>query len=366
MSALKRLWDEFGQAIWLDYIQRSLVTGGGLARLVEEDGIRGVTSNPSIFQQAISGSTDYDEAIDSALAEEPDLPTSALYERLAVQDIRLAADVLRPVYESANATDGFVSLEVSPHLAHDSAATVDEARRLWREVARPNLMIKVPATPAGMPAVEALIADGINVNVTLIFSLDHYEDSVRSYLRGVERCADPSRVASVASFFVSRVDTAVDEQLENIGGAEALSLRGQAAVANARLAYRRFEEVFHGGEFAGGRRGAQVQRPLWASTSTKNPAYSDVLYIEELVAGETVNTVPTATLDAFRDHGRPRAGLRDGLTGADRVMDRLRRVGVDFDAVTERLQVAGVRAFVRSFDDLIQALETRRKAAGGA
>jgi len=362
MNPLRSLWDDFGQAVWLDYIERDLITGGGLRRLVEADGIRGVTSNPSIFHQAITKGDAYGAAIDALLGERPQLSTAELYEALVIEDIRGAADVLRPVYDDSGGSDGFVSLEVSPHLAADTAGTVAEARRLWREVGRPNLMIKVPATAAGLPAIERLIADGVNVNVTLMFSLDHYEAVAAAYLRGLERAAQPARVASVASFFVSRVDTAVDAELEAMGMAEALALRGRAAVANASLAYRRFLEIFHGDAFASLRaRGGRVQRPLWASTSTKNPSYPDVKYVEELVARETVNTIPTATLDAYRDHGRPRHALAEGADADAADLDRIRRLGVDVDRVTEQLQVDGVAAFARSFDQLIAALDEARR-----
>jgi transaldolase len=361
MNPLVRLWEEHGQAVWLDYIERDLVAGGGLARLVTEDGVRGVTSNPSIFQKAITSSGAYDAQIDSQLASDPNTSTGELYEALAILDIQMAADVLRPVYTESQGSDGFVSLEVSPHLAHDTAGTVEEAQRLWRAGDRPNLMIKVPATTEGVPAVEQLISNGVNINSTLIFSLDHYEAVAHAYLRGLERCADPTRIASVASFFVSRVDTKVDALLEEIGSDEALSLTGSAAVANAQLAYRRFHELFRGADFAPSKaRGARVQRPLWASTSTKNPAYADVKYVEELVGPETVNTIPTATLEAYRDHGRPAPTLDGGTAEAERTVVRLREVGIDLDQVTDRLQVEGVAAFADSFDQLIAALEETR------
>lgn len=367
MNPLRSLWQDFGQAVWLDYIERELVTGGGLRRLVEADGIRGVTSNPSIFNQAITTGEAYGGAIDALLAERPTLSTGELYEALVIEDIRGAADVLRAVYDESGGSDGFVSLEVSPRLAADTAGTVDEARRLWRDVARPNLMIKVPATAAGLPAVEQLIADGVNVNITLMFSLAHYEAVAAAYLRGLERAAEPARVASVASFFVSRVDTSVDAQLEALGTVEALALRGKAAVANCGLAYRCFAEIFHGDAFAAlQRRGARVQRPLWASTSTKNPSYPDVKYVEELVGSETVNTIPTATLDAYRDHGRPRNALAEGAATCAAELDRIRRLGIDLDAVTEQLQVEGVAAFARSFDQLMAALDRARALRAGS
>jgi transaldolase len=357
------LWQDYGQAVWLDYIERDLVMRGGLARLVADDGVRGVTSNPSIFCSAITSSEAYQSAIDGLLAERPSITTAELYEALVIEDIQQATDVLRPVYDDSGASDGFVSLEVSPHLAHDTAGTVEEARRLWRAVDRPNLMIKVPATDAGIPAVEELISDGVNVNVTLMFSLADYEAVAFAYLRGLERCCKPHRVASVASFFVSRVDAKVDALLESVGTDQALGLRGSAAAANAQLAYRRFGEIFHGAEFeALAEGGGKAQRPLWASTSTKNPAYSDVKYVEELIGSETVNTLPTSTLDAFRDHGRLRAGLNEGMATAEDVMNQLRELGIDLDAVTAELQQAGVAAFAASFDGLMSALEETRAA----
>jgi transaldolase len=359
------LWQEHGQAVWLDYIERDLVTGGGLARLVADDGVRGVTSNPSIFCKAITTSGAYDQAIDDLLSQRPEITTQELYEALAIEDIQSAADVLRPVYDGSGGSDGFVSLEVSPHLAGDTVGTVDQAKRLWASVDRPNLMIKVPATSAGLPAVEELIAASVNVNVTLMFSLADYEAVAQAYLRGVARCSEPDRVASVASFFVSRVDTSVDALLEDIGTEQALALRGKAAAANAQLAYRRFQEIFHGSTFAPhAERGAQVQRPLWASTSAKNPAYSDVKYVEDLIGPETVNTLPTATLDAFRDHGRPHDGLIEGMATAQSTLEALGQVGIDLDAVTTELQQAGVAAFADSFDELMTALEETRSTRG--
>jgi len=349
MNPTKAL-QEHGQSLWLDYIQRSLITSGALQRLIDEDGVTGLTSNPTIFEKAIAGSTDYDDAIRKRLEADPEIALQSLYEGLVVEDIQMAADLLRPIYEQTDGMDGFVSLEVNPHLAHDTAGTIVEARRLWRSVDRPNLMIKVPATPEGVPAIENLIAEGINVNVTLIFSVAHYEAIAHAYIRGVARHPDPRRVASVASFFVSRVDTAVDKQLEAIGTPEALALRGKIAVANVKRGYRRFREIFYDDTFAEQRqRGARVQRCLWGSTSTKNPAYSDVLYVENLIGPDTVNTVPPATLDAFRDHGHPRATIQEGLDEAEAMLDRLGRIGIDLNAITEQLQADGVAAFAESY-----------------
>jgi transaldolase len=350
------------QSIWLDYIRRDLLASGGLERLVREDGLRGVTSNPTIFEKAIAGSADYDGAIRRLLAGARDLDAQGLYERLAIDDIQRAADILRSVYDETDGADGFVNLEVSPRLAHDTVRTIDEARRLWAAVARPNLLIKVPGTRAGLPAIETLIGEGINVNVTLMFSLTHYEAVAQAYLRGLRRHPQLRRVASVASFFVSRVDTAVDKALDAIGTPEALALRGTLAVANARMTYARFREIFHGEAFADlRRRGARPQRPLWASTGTKNPAYSDVLYVEELIGPETVNTMPPATMDAFRDHGRVRGDtLLGNARATTEAFERLRAVGIDFDRVAETLQTEGVAAFAASSDALLAALEAKR------
>jgi transaldolase len=361
VNPLQRLWQEQRQAVWLDYIERDLLTGRGLARLVADDGVRGVTSNPSIFQKAIEGGGPYDEAVTALLAGEPEMTTVALYEALAIDDIQGAADILGPVWKESEGADGFVSLEVSPHLARDTEGTVAEAKRLWQAVDRPNLMVKVPATADGIPAIESLIRDGINVNATLMFSLADYESVATAYLRGLEANPKPSAVASVASFFVSRVDTKVDAQLETIGTPEALALRGRAAIANAKLAYRRFAELFGADSFAAlSSQGAKVQRPLWASTSTKNPDYRDVIYVEELIGPDTVNTLPVATLDAFRDHGELRASLLEDVTGADRAFAELAAVGVDIDAITTELQIEGVAAFAKSFDQLLGALDEAR------
>jgi transaldolase len=360
MNRLKALHDEHGQAVWLDFIERTLLTGGGLERMVNEDGLRGVTSNPSIFQKAIEGSDAYDAQIEAVISENPGMTVVALYEAVAIEDIRAAADILAGVWESNSKSDGFVSLEVSPHLARDTEGTIAEARRLWQTVDRRNLMIKVPATAEGIPAIEQLISEGINVNATLMFSLEDYEGVSGAYIRGLEKCDAPASVASVASFFVSRVDTKVDAALEAIGSDEALALRGKAAVANAKLAYRRFLEIFHGERFAPlAARGARVQRPLWASTSTKNPDYSDVLYVDELIGPETVNTLPVATMDAFRDHGHLRTTVTEEVGAAEATLADLAGLGVDFDAATAELQVEGVAAFSSSFDKLLAALETK-------
>src|SRR5438552_2955915 len=367
MNPLKELLEQ-GQSVWLDYIRRNLIISGELKKLVEEDGIRGVTSNPTIFEKAIAHSTDYDEALRAVLARDPDAEPGKIYEPLAIEDIRMAADVLRPVYDDTGGADGFVSFEVSPHLAHDTQRTIAEAKRLKAAVDRPNVMIKVPATPEGIPAVESLIADGVNVNITLMFSMGHYEAVARAYIKGLERCADPSKVASVASFFVSRVDTMVDRALESLGTSHALALMGKIAVANSKIVYDRFREIFHGEGFAALRqRGARVQRPLWASTGTKNPKYSDVLYVENLIGSETVNTMPPDTIKAFKDHGKViREAVRENLDEAAAALAQLKALGIDLNAIAEKLQEDGVAAFAASFDQLMAALDKKRKSMRGS
>lgn len=361
MTAIKDIKKQ-GQSIWLDYIRRNLIESGELEKLVQEDGITGVTSNPAIFQKAITGSKEYDDDIRTELKENPDASPQDLYESIAVKDIWMAADVLQPVYDDTDGKDGFVSLEVSPHLANDTDGTIEEAKRLWNRVDRPNLMIKVPATPAGIPAIESLIADGINVNVTLMFSLEHYEHVANAYISGLEKCNDPSSVASVASFFISRVTSAVDEQLEALNRPEANELLGDIAIANAKKTYKRFEDLFYGDRFEKLReRGASVQRVLWASTSTKNPNYSDVRYIEELIGPDTVNTVPPETLNAFRDHGTVRGNtIKENVNTAEQQLEQLARLGIDLDDITEQLQEDGVRKFAEPFDALLNTLQEQK------
>jgi transaldolase len=296
------------------------------------------------------------------LKANPDADIKTVFEHLAIEDIRMATDTLHPVYEASGGIDGFVSLEVSPHLAYDTEATIADARRLWGLVARPNLMIKVPATAQGIPAIETLTAEGVNVNATLMFSRKHYEAVSQAYIKGIARNVNPQPVASVASFFMSRVDTYVDKELEEIGTEKALSLRGRAAIANSKLVYRRFREVFSGEEFAGERkRGAHVQRVLWGSTSTKNPDYSDVIYVEGLIGPDTVNTLPLETINAFRDHGRVRHTLGEGLEEAEQILVDLEKTGIDLESITEQLQRDGVKAFADSFDQLLGALEEKRR-----
>ena len=355
---------ESRQSVWLDHISRGLMTTGTLQRLIREDGLAGVTSNPTIFDKAIADSGDYDAGLQRALEADRNIASRGLVERLVVEDIQSAADVLRSVYRESDGGDGFVSVEVSPGSAHDTDATIAEAQHLWQAVARPNVMIKVPATSKGILAVEALTAAGINVNVTLMFSLDHYEAVAQAYLRGIERHPNPHQVVSVASVFVSRLDTVADRLLEQIGSPDALALRGTVAIANARRIYRRFREIFDGERFAGlARRGARIQRPLWASTGTKNPSYSDVVYLESLVGRDTITTVPPATLTAFRDHGRVRVtlGTEDVEADAAATLDKATALGLDLHAITEQLQIDGIEAFAASFEQLSATVDRKRR-----
>ncbi len=362
MNSLILLGD-FGQSVWLDYIHRDLITSGEFQRLVEDDGVRGVTSNPTIFDKAIEAGIAYDDALRLLLAADPDRDAPTLFEMLEIEDLRMAADILRPVYDQTKGADGFVSIEVSPPLAYDAAASIAEAQRLWNAVNRPNLMVKVPSTVQGIQAVEVLIAEGININITLMFSLAHYEAVAQAYLRGLKRNAIPQQVSSVASFFVSRVDTEVDRALQAIGTPEALSLRGKIAIANARVVYRRFREIFLGTSFEEfKRRGARLQRPLWASAGTKNPAFSDVLYVEELIGPHTINTIPLATLNAFRDHGRVQPTLEAGEQDAEQALAHLAKLGIDLGAITEKLLADGIRAFTHSLDKLLASLKAKRRA----
>jgi transaldolase len=348
-----------GQSIWLDFISRSLLTSGGLKKLLGE-GVTGVTSNPSIFQKSICETTDYDIAIKEILKSRPDIDVSALYERLAIEDIRLAADVLLPVYDSTRGTDGFVSLEVSPHLAALTETTISEAQRLWKLVDRPNLMIKVPATPQGIPAVETLIALGINVNATLIFSLREYQKVAFAYIRGLEGNPNPQRVASVASFFISRIDTSIDKLLERSVTPEAQSLRGKAAVASARMVYQGLKEIFYQEPFEKPKkRGASVQKLVWGSTGTKNPQYSDVLYVEEIIGPDTINTIPMSTLQAFLDHGKVRDSLLENGNEAEKFLAGLKNFNIDLNSVTDQLLKDGVQAFTQAYDQMLDSLRGR-------
>jgi transaldolase len=357
-----------GQSIWLDYIRRDLIRSGGLKQLIENDGLRGITSNPTIFEKAIDDSTEYDEALAALFAQNLNIEAREIYDALSIEDVRDAADALRPAYQESGGLDGFVSIEPPPQVTRDTQATIDEGQRLWRTVNRPNLMIKVVATTEGVQAVEALIAAGVNVNITLMFSLSHYEAVANAYMRGLQRCNAPAKISSVASFFVSRVDTEVERALEALGSPQALALRGKIAIANAKKVYQRFREIFFSDEFSAlRRRGARVQRPLWASTSTKNPQYRDVLYVEELIGPDTVNTLPLPTLKAFRDHGRVRGDtVQENLSIAEDQLRTLSNLGIDLDAITEKLQVDGVASFASAYDRVLAALEKKRGSAMNA
>jgi transaldolase len=349
------------QSVWLDFIRRSMLTGGELSRLVSEDRLAGVTSNSTIFHKGMAVGTDYDGQFRGVLACEPGISAAALFEVAAIDDIRAAAKTLRPVFERTDGTDGFVSYEVAPSLAYDTVGTIAEARRLWKLIDRPNVMLKVPATPAGIPAIEQIVAEGINVNATLMFSMAHYEAVAQAYVRGLERCPNPAGVAAAASFFVSRVDAVVDRALEEVGSAEALALRGRTAIANCKLVYQRFYQIFYGTRFGAVReRGGRPLRTMWASTSTKNPLYRDVIYVEELIGPDTVNTMPPETLAAFRDHGQVRVSIDEGVAEARALIERVQTHGVDLGAVAEKLQEDGVSAFAKSYDDLLAAIDVKR------
>jgi transaldolase len=366
MSKLEQL-AELGQAVWLDFIRRSLITSGQLQALVY-GGLRGMTSNPTIFEKAIAGSDDYDP--DLKRLAQAGSSVEEIYESLAIADIRSAADVLRTVYDQTTGLDGYVSLEVNPKLAHDTQGTIAEARRLFANLDRPNVMIKVPATPAGIPAIETLIGAGLNINVTLIFSIDHYRAVAQAYIAGLEKLAaaggDLTKVASVASFFVSRIDTAVDRQLEEVQSHPPSApgpgaLQGKIAIASAKVAYSLFGEIFAGPQWARlADQGARVQRPLWASTSTKNPVYPDTMYVDELIGPDTVNTMPPDTLDAFREHGTVWRTVDSGIDEARGQLARLPALGIDLEAVTQKLQDDGVDAFAASFDSLLDSIGQKR------
>jgi transaldolase/glucose-6-phosphate isomerase len=366
----------YGQSMWLDYIRRDLITSGSLKKMIEEDGLRGMTSNPSIFEKAIGESSLYDDMLKS-LASRNDLDTTARYEQIAIRDIQGAADLLRPVYESSKFRDGYVSLEVSPLLALKTQETIDEARRLWKAVNRENVMIKVPGTAEGLPAIRRLIGEGININVTLLFALEVYEKVAEAYIAGLEDLAKSGgnlkKMASVASFFISRIDTLVDSIIDDKlktatdGQQQALlkSLKGKVAIANGKLTYQRYQRIFSGPRWqALAAQGAQTQRVLWASTSTKNPAYRDVVYVEELIGPDTVNTMPPATVDAFRDHGRLRNSLTEDVAGAQNVMDNLARTGISIKEVTTKLTIDGVKLFAGAFHKLLAAVEKSTQQKG--
>ena len=366
-NPLKELLN-YGQSMWLDYIRRDLFTSGKLKQMIEEDGLRGMTSNPAIFEKAIAESSLYDDILKS-LASRNDLGTTGRFEQIALRDIQDAADALRPVYEESHARDGYVSLEVSPYLARKTKETIDEARRLWKAVQRNNVMIKVPGTAEGLPAIRQLIGEGININVTLLFSQEVYEEVAEAYIAGLEdlaaRRGDLNKMAGVASFFISRIDTLVDSLLNDKlktttdASPKALlnGLLGKVAIANGKLAYERYQRIFSGPRWqALAAKGAQTQRVLWASTSTKNPHYRDVIYVEELIGPDTVDTMPPATIDAFRDHGRLRNSLTDDVPGAQKVMDDLARAGISIKEVTDKLTDDGVKLFADAFDKLLAAV----------
>lgn len=365
----------YGQSMWLDYIRRDLFTTGKLQHMIADDGLRGMTSNPAIFEKAIADSSLYDDQL-KALAARRDLDATARFEQIAIRDIQDAADTLRPVYEESNFRDGYVSLEVSPYLARKTQETIDEARRLWKTVKRDNVMIKIPGTTEGLPAIWQAISEGINVNVTLLFAQDVYEKVAEQYIAGLEdlmkRGGNLKKMAGVASFFISRIDTLIDsiinEKLKTTSDAsqQALlkNLLGKVAIANGKLTYQSYERIFSGSRWEALKaRGAQTQRVLWASTSTKNPAYRDVIYVEELIGADTVNTMPPATIDAFRDHGRLRNSLTEDVAGAAKTMADLGRAGISMKQVTDKLTDDGVKLFADAFDKLLAAVEksTQRK-----
>ena len=365
MSKLAEL-NEKGQSVWFDFIRRSIITSGELKNLVDQ-GIKGVTSNPAIFEKAIAGSSDYDENLKQLIKS--DKSVEQIYEALAFEDITMAADELRPVYDLTDTLDGYVSFEVNPHLADDTEQTIPEARRLFETVNRPNLMIKVPATPAGIPAIEELIGCGVNVNVTLIFGLENYKSVAEAYIGGLEKLAQNGptvkgghgidKVASVASFFVSRVDTSVDKALAQKGNTDLL---GKIAIANAKVAYAEFKAIISSPRWRHlADKGAKVQRVLWASTGTKNPEYSDTMYVDELIGPDTINTLPPATLDSFIDHGNVAETLTAGLDEARRQLAAIADLGIDIEAITHQLQLDGVEAFAKPFDALMKSIAGKRE-----
>jgi transaldolase len=363
---------QFGQSVWLDLLSRHMLMSGELRQLIEEDGLRGETSNPTIFEKAIDESHDYDDAIRALIGQGKS--AAEIYQALTVEDIQRAADLFRPVYDRLDGRDGFVSLEVSPHLADDTEGSVAEARRLWAAVNRPNVFIKIPATRAGLPAISRLLGEGININITLLFGLGRYREVAEAYLAGLEARAAAGqpleRLASVASFFLSRIDVLVDPMLEKMiqaGGPQAetaKALHGQVAISSAKIAYQIYQEMVAGSRFRRlQERGARSQRVLWASTGTKNPAYSDVKYVEPLIGSDTINTLPLETLRAYRDHGQPALRLEEGVEEARRVLERLPELGIDLDAATQHLEREGIEKFNQPYDRLMAALEEKRAAA---
>jgi transaldolase/glucose-6-phosphate isomerase len=355
----------YGQSPWMDYIRRDLLTGGGLQKYIDNDGLRGMTSNPAIFEKSIAGSTLYNDILDSPEAKS--LNAKQLFEKVAIRDVQDACDIFRPVYDETRHRDGYVSLEVSPFLAHDTNGTLEEARRLWKAVNRPNLMVKVPATPEGIPAIRQLLEDGLNINITLLFAQSAYEKVAEAFISALEARAAKGQpvnhIASVASFFVSRIDSLVDSKIDALlktasGDAKVLleSLHGTIAIANAKLTYKKYQELFGGPRWkALAAKGAQTQRLLWASTSTKNPKYRDVIYVEELIGADTVDTIPPATFDAFRDHGKLRPSLTEDVPGAARHMENLAKAGISMKEVTDQLLADGVKLFADAFRTLLEA-----------
>ena len=365
VNPLRALLD-YGQSPWMDYIRRDLLTSGGLKKMIDEDGLRGMTSNPTIFEKAITGSKDYADIIESSEAKA--LDANGVFEKIAIRDVQDAADIFRPVYEQTKRRDGYVSLEVSPLLANNTQATIDEARRLWKSVGRENVMIKIPGTEQGLPAIRTCIEEGININITLLFAQWVYEEVAEAFLEALEarvkKGQDISHIASVASFFVSRIDTLIDSQIDaklktvtdEKQRALLTGLQGKVAIANAKLTYRKYQELISGPRWkALAAKGAQTQRLLWASTSTKNPKYRDVLYVEELIGADTVDTIPPATFDAFRDHGRLRKSLTEDVDGAARTMLALEKAGISMKEVTDKLVVDGVKLFSDAFKQLMEA-----------
>src|SRR5580765_2469857 len=374
-NPLKELLN-YGQAMWLDYIRRDLFTTGKLKTMIADDGLRGMTSNPAIFEKAIADSSLYDDVLHS-LASQKGLSATAKFEQIAIRDIQDAADALRPVYEESNYRDGYVSLEVSPYLARKTQETMDEARRLWKTVQRENVMIKVPGTAAGLPAIQQLIGEGININITLLFAQEVYVKVAEAYVAGLEALAERGgnlkKMAGVASFFISRIDTLIDgmlnDKLKGTSDAnqQALykSLLGKVAIANGKLTYQKYQQIFSGPRWEKlAAKGAQTQRVLWASTSTKNPNYRDVIYIEELIGPDTVNTMPPATIDAFRDHGKLRNSLTEDIPGAQKTMDDLERAGISMKEVTDKLTDDGVKLFADAFDKLLASVEKSTQIKG--
>lgn len=361
-----------GQSLWLDYIQRSMISNGDLEKLISQDGIKGITSNPSIFENAIANTNEYDGQIRQLLTENASTSATEIFKALAIRDICDAADAFLPIYEASRGDDGMVSIEVSPTLAHDTAATVKEARELHAAIDKPNVMIKVPGTKAGVQAFETLTADGISVNITLLFSVDRYKEIVQAYLRGLstrlQQSQDISKVASVASFFVSRVDVAVDQALSEVPDQQATAnLTGNVAIANAKVAYSYYQNIFTSPQFEKlAAAGALPQRLLWASTATKNPDYSDVYYVEELMGPDTVNTVPPKTMDAFRDHGVVKNRLQSPVTEPQSILDQVAALGVGLGSITDQLEADGIESFATAFDRLLKAIEDKSNAIKAA